>query len=196
MKEAGKESSPFVVSRQKEAVDLLDWAARNVRLIGEDLEVLATEVPLPYGGQIALLCAGAEGEIIVGDILDDEKETVHRLGRVLSFLRRREEWVAAAFPERTIRRGAEPKLLLLGGSFPPSLAEALEGLSFAEVRMVRIRDLESSDGRRLLLVEREGMEEERRPAAFPEALLTTEEEDFFHRMEEEKRALQSLEKTG
>jgi len=195
VKGVGKASEPFVVARRRESGDLLEWAARNASLLEAGLDLLATEVPLPHGGQIALLCAAPGGEITVVDILEDEKETVHRLGRVFSFLRQREEWLRSAFPGKDLRLAAPPRLLLLGEDFTPSLPEALGGLAFAATKLIRVRDLESADGRRILLVEREEEEEASAPAPV-EYDLTPEEEDFFHRMEEEKRALQSLEKTG
>jgi hypothetical protein len=196
VKESRRCSEPFLVVRERRGGDLLDWAARNLSRIDEELEILATEVPLPHGGQIALICAGPGGEITVVDVLDEEEETLHRLGRIVSFLRLREEWLSGAFPGKKLRLAGEPRLLLLGAAFPPSLTEAIGGLSFGRVGMVRVRDLESSDGRSLLLVEREGANEEECATEVQADSLTPEEEEFFRRMEEERRILQSLEKTG
>ncbi|MFH1278851.1 MAG: hypothetical protein ABIK65_10785 [Candidatus Eisenbacteria bacterium] len=196
MKRPPSRESTFIVSRRIERDDLPDWVADHPSIVGDGFEVLASWVPLPDGDEIPLLGACGGGGLCVVDVLGNEWETFYRLGRVVAFLRSRAAWLRRAFPERELDADRALRIVMLGDDFPPPFIDAMAGLAVYELVLLRIRDLESTDGRRLLLVEREesrmrAPEEAPRRDAF-----TEEEEEFFRRLETERENLRSRKEAG
>lgn len=196
MKRPPARPSTFVVSRRVERDNLPDWVAENPSVIGDGFELLASWVPLPDGGEIPLLGVCRSGGTCVVDVLGDEMETFYRLGRVVAFLRSRAGWLRRAFPERDLDPDRALKLVVLGDDFPPSFIDAMAGLAVFEMTLLRIRDLESTEGIRLLLVERE---ESRMKVAEngprPDGL-SEDEEEFFRRLAMERENLRSRKEAG
>ena len=83
---------PFVVARETGRADLAGYVAEHPNVLGEGFEALATFVPLPDGEEIALLGVRSDGVLTAVDILDGERRTYYRLGRIVAFLRSRSDW--------------------------------------------------------------------------------------------------------
>ena len=170
---------PFVVAREAGRADLAAYVADHPQVLGEGFEALATFVPLPDGEEIPLLGVRSAGVLTAVDILDVERRTFCRLGRTVAFLRSRSDWLRRSFPERSFRPERALGLVVLGGEFTPSFVDAVAGLALTELLLLRVRDLESTDGRRLLLVEREHDRVKVAESGFDGDGLSAEEEDFF-----------------
>jgi hypothetical protein len=188
--------SMFIVSRQRTPRDLVEWAVEHPAVLADRFEVLATWIPLPDGGEIPILGSRADGSIRIVDILEEETATFYRQGRIVSFIRSRTEWLRRAFPERELDPSRGLHLIVLGEDFSPSFVDAMAGLAVSELVLLRIRDLESSDGRRIVLVERERSRMKLFDAVVSPGGLATEEEEFFRRLEEEREGLRPQEEAG
>lgn len=188
----------FVVARASAPGALVDWAAGRPAVIDAGFEVLASWVPLPDGDEVPLLGVLVGGGLCAVDALGEETETFYRLGRIVSFLRSRAGWMRRAFPERDLDPDRALRVVVLGEDFSPSFVDAVAGLAVSELVLLRVRDLESTDGRRIRLVEREEtrmkpMETERADAPND---FSMEEEDFFRRLEEERESLRPRKEAG
>jgi len=185
MRKARPHQAPFVVARETPRADLAGYVADHPAVLGEGFEALATFVPLPDGEEIALLGIRPSGTLTAVDILDGERRTFYRLGRIVAFLRSRSDWLRRSFPEKSLSPERNLGLVVLGGDFSPSFVDAVAGLALTELVLLRVRDLESTDGRRILLVEREQGRWKENESEFDGEGLSAEEEEFFRRLEEE-----------
>jgi hypothetical protein len=196
MKKPAAPESMFVVRRQRAPRDLVEWAIERPAVVAEGFEVLATRIPLPDGGEIPILGSVGDGSIRIVDVLEEETSAFYRQGRIVSFVRSRTEWLRGAFPGRDLDARHGLHLIVLGEDFSPSFVDAVAGLALSELVLLRVRDLESTDGRRVILVERE-----RNRMKLPETVLsshrlTPEEGEFFQRLEEEREGLRPQEEAG
>ncbi|MFH1680474.1 MAG: hypothetical protein ABIH26_07505 [Candidatus Eisenbacteria bacterium] len=186
----------FIVSRQNAHGDLISWLAEHPAVVADDFEILATWVPLPDGEEIPILGGRSDGTVSVIDLLEDETRTFYRQGRIVSFVRSRGEWLRRAFHDRDLDPGRGLHLVVLGEDFSPSFVDAMAGLAVSELVLLRVRDLESTDGRRLFLVERERSRMKVIETALTTKGPTAEEERFFERLGEERESLRSKEGAG
>jgi hypothetical protein len=196
MKKPTAPGETFIVSRQRGRTDFVSWTAEHPAVVAEDFEVLATWVPLPDGGEIPILGGRSGGSVCVVDVLEEETRTFYRQGRIVSFIRSRADWLRRAFPDRGLDPSRGLNLVVLGEDFAPSFIDAMAGLAVSELVLLRIRDLESTDGRRLVLVERERSRMKLQGAPRSSSGLTTEEEEFFRGLEEERESLRPQEGAG
>ncbi|MBM3321262.1 MAG: hypothetical protein FJY73_11355 [Candidatus Eisenbacteria bacterium] len=196
MRKVPSPETTFIVARQNAHRDLVSWAIEHPAVVAEDFEILATWVPLPDGEEIPILGGRSDGTVSVIDVLEDEMRTFYRQGRIVSFVRSRVEWLRRAFRDRTLDPGRGLHLIVLGEDFSPSFVDAMAGLAVSELVLLRVRDLESSDGRRVVLVERERSRMKVIEKALSTGGLTAEEERFFARLEEERESLRPREGAG
>jgi hypothetical protein len=196
MRKPAPPEATFIVSRQRGRVDLVSWAVEHPAVVAEDLEILTTWVPLPDGEEIPILGGRGGGTVCVLDVLEEETRTFYRQGRIVSFVRSRAEWLRRAFPDRGLDPGRGLNLIVLGEDFSPSFVDAMAGLAVSELVLLRIRDLESTDGRRMVLVERERSRMKLQGVVLSSRGLTTEEEEYFRGLEDERESLRRQEEAG
>ncbi|RPJ46401.1 MAG: hypothetical protein EHM19_04210 [Candidatus Latescibacterota bacterium] len=196
MRKPASVESMFVVARRRTPPDIIDWAIEHPTVIADRFEVLATWIPLPDGGEIPILGSTGDGSVRVVDRLEEETATFYRQGRIVSFLRSRTDWLQRAFPERHLDPGRGLHLILLGEDFTPSFIDAMAGLALSELVLLRVRDLESADGKRIVLVERERSRMKLFDTVSSPRALASEEEEFFRRLEEEREGLRPQEEAG
>ena len=188
--------STFIVSSQETRGDLATWAIDHPAVLGEGFEILSTWIPLPDGGEIPILGANRHGALCVADVIESETETFYRLGRIVSFLRSRALWLRRAFPESGLDPEKALHLVVLGDDFSPSFVDAMAGLAVSELVLLRVRRLESTDGRRMLLVEKERNRMKASEQIHSAGGLTAGESEFFRRLAEERESMKPQEEAG
>ncbi len=145
--------------RVKEAHGL-DDALVHVRerpgVLGDDIEVLRSPLPLPGGEEIPMFALSGGGiATLVEAVVSFNAAEAGRIARSVSWLRREGEYIVRLFPDRAVRCIDGPVLLVLAPRYDGRFADTLRGLALSRVAWMRICRVRTVEGENAVLWERE-----------------------------------------